>query len=76
MKKSLYLNGGEILRIEKVNGEIRFLKVSNDGLGMIQVDYAEFMEFFKSLAYVFVTSWNKNLIEEYREFDKFIMNNV
>lgn len=74
MKKSLYLNGGEVLRVDKVNGKTRFLKVSNDNLAMVQVDYQEFMEFFKSLAYVFATSWDKKLVEEYREFDGFIEN--
>lgn len=71
MKKSLFLNG-EVLRIEKINEKTRFLKISDDDLAMIEVDYMEFMEFFKSLAYVFVTSWNKNLVEEYREFNDFI----
>lgn len=70
-QKSLFLND-EVLRIEQANGKTRFLKVSSDGAGMQEVSYAEFMDFFKSLAYVFATSWNTKLIEEYREFDKFI----
>lgn len=71
VKKSLFLNG-EVLRVEKTDDKVRYLKVTDDNEAMQEVSYFEFMEFFKKLAYVFITSWNTELIEQYREFDKFI----
>lgn len=71
IKKSLFLND-EVLRVEKSDDKVRFLMVTDDGVAMQEVSYLEFMEFFKKLAYAFITSWNTELIEQYREFDKFI----
>lgn len=71
IKKSLFLNG-EVLRVEKMDDKTRFLMVTDDGAAMQEVSHLEFMEYFKKLAYVFITSWNTELIEQYREFDNFI----
>ena len=71
-QKSLYLNGGEILRVEQTDGETKFLVLSNDGCGLKKVSYLEFMEVFKKLAYVFITSWDEKLVEEYKECNKFM----
>lgn len=74
VKKSLFLNGLEVVRIQKTAGETLFMKCSD--YGMVCVPYSAFITHFKSLAYVFITSYDTKLIEEYKEFDSFIKNTV
>ena len=67
-RKDLFLNGASVLAIEKYNKQIHFLTVTPDGEGMREVSCVEFLEELKSLAFVFATSWNKEIINDYRAF--------
>lgn len=64
--KSLSINN-EVARIEKTEEKTRFL-ICDDDICMREVNYAEFKEFLKSISYVCITSWNKDLQSKYIEF--------
>ena len=72
VEKSLFLNGLAVVTVKKSVGETLFMISHESGDYMCCVPYSQFMEQFKSLAYVFITSYDIKLIEEYREFDNFI----
>ena len=74
VEKSLFLNGLAVVTIRKSAEETLFMIPHKSGDYMHCVPYSQFMEFFKSLAYVFITSYDVKLIEEYREFNSFIEN--
>ena len=64
--KSLFINE-EVARIEKTEKEI-ILLICDDGTCMKKVEYGKFKDFLKDISFVCLTSWNKNLQNEYIEF--------
>lgn len=73
-KKSLFLNGIEVLRIDK-NGE-KTLYLVGDDIAMKEADIPTFEKELKNLAYVFITCYDMKKVEEYREFDKFFRDSI
>lgn len=76
MTKSFFISGASVLMIKDDGANIVWLKVTDDGEGMQEVTAKEFIDYFKGLAYVCITSWNSDLVKEYREFNKAIQEAV
>lgn len=72
MRKDFMISDGSVLAIEDNGNRKVFLKVAPDGSGMIETTYTEFIEYFKSLAHLCITSWNTELVDRYRDFYKAI----
>ena len=67
-RKDLMMNYS-VMAIEKHEDKILLLvSLDDDFGGMKHVSVPEFYAQLKKLAYVFAVSWDKNKINEYREF--------
>jgi len=76
MRKDFGINGVSDVAVEYNGYMVSFLVATPDGEGMMAVTYSEFMEAFKALAYVALTSWNTDLANEYRDFDRAVKNMI
>lgn len=70
--KSLFIKG-EVARIEKTKEKTIFL-ICDDDICMKEVNYIDFKEFLKSISYVCITSWNKDLQKRYIEYVEYFEN--
>lgn len=63
MKKELFSNGVEIARVDNN----KYFIESEDGEYIKQVDKKEFIEYLKKISYSCLTSWNKEIRQQYLE---------
>lgn len=69
-KKSLFISGGEIARIEIKNNDVNFLLCNDYGI-MEEVNHNDLKKFLIESSYMFITSYDKNLTKNYIEFVKY-----
>jgi hypothetical protein len=68
MKKELFMNGVGILKIENDN----FYIVDDDDEFYIKVNKETFIEELKRLSWVCLTTWNKELKEDYLDIVNYV----
>lgn len=68
MKKELFMNGAGILKIDNDN----FYIVDDDDEFYIKVNKETFIEELKRLSWVCLTTWNKELKEDYLDIVNYV----
>lgn len=68
MKKELFMNGVGILKIENDN----FYIVDDNDEFYVKVNKEAFIEELKRLSWVYLTTWNKELKEDYLDIVNYV----